>query len=268
MDPQREPEQRRVPVHQRSHRCLSYSNVAATLALVIAIGGGSAWAAQHVHYLVTSSNQIKPSVLKKLHGAKGTTGAKGTIGARGVAGTAAVNGAAGVSGGNGANGAAGVAGPTGLGGPTGGSGAIGATGVTGPNGAVAGYSAAAADITFTGGTDTLIVSKDLPAGDFILSGAATITAVSANASTPFAVQCTLSDTASTASDTSQFQGLTSFPVLAFYHNAFSLPFVVAVHTTGPSTAEVTCTDAFNGGNSYAVLVSNATITVVQTAVNS
>ena len=169
MDPQREPEQRRVPVHQRSHRCLSYSNVAATLALVIAIGGGSAWAAQHVHYLVTSSNQIKPSVLKKLHGAKGTTGAKGTIGARGVAGTAAVNGAAGVSGGNGANGAAGVAGPTGLGGPTGGSGAIGATGVTGPNGAVAGYSAAAADITFTGGTDTLIVSKDLPAGDFILS---------------------------------------------------------------------------------------------------
>lgn len=47
-------------------RRLSYANVTATLALVIALGGGTAWAAHT--YLITSTSQIKPSVLKKLRG--------------------------------------------------------------------------------------------------------------------------------------------------------------------------------------------------------
>jgi hypothetical protein len=51
-------------------RRLSYANVASTLALVIALGGGTAWAAHT--YLVTSTSQIKPSVLKKLQGKNGT----------------------------------------------------------------------------------------------------------------------------------------------------------------------------------------------------
>lgn len=42
---------------------LSYANVAATLALVVALSGGALAATQ---YVVTSTNQIKPSVLKTL----------------------------------------------------------------------------------------------------------------------------------------------------------------------------------------------------------
>jgi hypothetical protein len=62
----------------RSH--LSYANVVATLALVFAMSGG-ALAARH--YLITSTRQIKPSVLKKLQGRSGKTGAAGPQGNEG-----------------------------------------------------------------------------------------------------------------------------------------------------------------------------------------
>ncbi len=65
----------------RSH--LSYANVAATMALVFAMGG-SAVAANH--YLVTSTKQIKPSVLKSLKGNAGHTGATGPQGKEGLQG--------------------------------------------------------------------------------------------------------------------------------------------------------------------------------------
>ncbi len=58
----------------------SYANVTATLALVFAMTGG-ALAANH--YLVESTKQIKPSVLKKLKGNKGAKGATGAQGAQG-----------------------------------------------------------------------------------------------------------------------------------------------------------------------------------------
>jgi hypothetical protein len=57
------------------------------LALVLALGGGTAWAAQH--YLITSTNQIKPNVLKSLRGYRGYrgyTGKNGTNGATGATG--------------------------------------------------------------------------------------------------------------------------------------------------------------------------------------
>jgi hypothetical protein len=79
----------------------SYATIVSTLALVIAIGGGSAWAVTHHHYLITSTAQIKPKVLKKLHG---HDGASGPAGARGA------NGATGPSGATGATGATGIAG--------------------------------------------------------------------------------------------------------------------------------------------------------------
>ena len=47
---------------------LSYANVTATLALVFAMSGG-AMAANH--YLITSTKQINPKVLKKLNGQAG-----------------------------------------------------------------------------------------------------------------------------------------------------------------------------------------------------
>ena len=77
-----------------ARRRVSYANVVATLALIAAIGGGTAWAAAH-HYKITSTNQIKPSVLQKLRGANGNNGANGSPGATGATGATGVTGAAG-----------------------------------------------------------------------------------------------------------------------------------------------------------------------------
>jgi hypothetical protein len=70
---------------------MSYANVVSTLALVLAIGGGTAWAAHH--YLISSTSQIKPSVLKNLHGANGHNGHNGTNGATGATGVTGATGA-------------------------------------------------------------------------------------------------------------------------------------------------------------------------------
>jgi hypothetical protein len=73
-------------------RHLNYANVVATLALVFAMSGG-ALAAKH--YLINSTKQINPKVLKKL---KGNTGKTGKTGATGVAGAVGKEGPAGKQG--------------------------------------------------------------------------------------------------------------------------------------------------------------------------
>ena len=85
----------------------TYANVAATLALVFAMTGG-AYAANK--FLITSTKQISPKVLKALKGKAGPAGANGA---------------------NGANGAAGATGPAGGAGPQGNA---GGTGEKGPEG--------------------------------------------------------------------------------------------------------------------------------------
>jgi hypothetical protein len=74
----------------------SYANVAATLALVLALGGGTAWAAHH--YIISSTHQIKPSVLKKLRGKRGRSGAAGADGTNGTAGPTGPTGPTGATG--------------------------------------------------------------------------------------------------------------------------------------------------------------------------
>jgi len=66
-------------------RHLSYANVAATLALVFAMSGGALAASR---YLVNSTKQINPKVLKKLRGKTGPRGATGTAGPAGATGAA------------------------------------------------------------------------------------------------------------------------------------------------------------------------------------
>ena len=61
-------------------RHVTYANVAATLALVFSMTGG-ALAARH--YLISSTKQISPKVLKRLKGAAGRPGANGKDGAQG-----------------------------------------------------------------------------------------------------------------------------------------------------------------------------------------
>src|SRR6185312_5851647 len=84
---------------------MTYANVVATLALLFAMSGG-ALAAKH--YLVSSTSQISPKVLKELKGKAGAQGAAGPVGAAGPAGPA------GAAGNNGAPGANGKEGPQGI----------------------------------------------------------------------------------------------------------------------------------------------------------
>jgi hypothetical protein len=71
---------------------VTYANVAATLALVLAMSGGALAAG---HYLIHSTKQISPAVLKKLHGARGARGPSGVIGSIGPQGPAGEVGAKG-----------------------------------------------------------------------------------------------------------------------------------------------------------------------------
>jgi hypothetical protein len=104
--------------------------VIATLALVFAMTGG-AYAASK--YLITSTKQISPKVLKSLKGANGKNGTAGPAGPAGAAGagTAGAQGAQGAAGAKGETGAAGPAGPQGPGGAAGTNGTNGTNGTTG-----------------------------------------------------------------------------------------------------------------------------------------
>ena len=104
------------------------ATVIAGLALVFAMTGG-AYAAKK--YLITSTKQISPSVLKALQGKAGAAGAPGAAGAQGAQGPAGPAGSAGAGGAKGETGPAGVKGEKGATGATGAKGATGASGATG-----------------------------------------------------------------------------------------------------------------------------------------
>ena len=144
---------------------LTYANLAATLALVFAMSGG-ALAANH--YLVESTKEINPKVLKKLHGAagkKGKTGATGPAGGQGPAGTP---------------GAGGTTGPRGPEGPR------GFEGPQGPSAAFSTYHDPAVPLpNFDNEEYNPVLSlNDLPAGDYWITA-------SLQATNPFEVEITV-----------------------------------------------------------------------------
>ena len=136
--------------------------VIACLALFVASTGTSIAAS---HYLITSTKQIKPSVLTKLKGAKGPTGNTGATGSTGSKGDTGGAGATGPKGDTGATGPAGPAnGPAGPTGPTGATGPAGAAGRNGATNVVAYYQASA---YYTG---TSYAEIDCPAGEVATGG--------------------------------------------------------------------------------------------------
>jgi hypothetical protein len=84
----------------RSHRRVSLrlTQAALVIALVFAVTGGALAA---THYLITSTKQFSPNVLKSLRGARGRRGTRGARGARGAAGRNGTNGTNGTNGING-----------------------------------------------------------------------------------------------------------------------------------------------------------------------
>ena len=85
---------------------ISYANVAATLALLFSMSGGALAA---THYLINSTKQINPKVLKTLRGKEGPRGASGPAGASGATGATGPTGATGATGAKGETGAPGSA---------------------------------------------------------------------------------------------------------------------------------------------------------------
>jgi Collagen triple helix repeat (20 copies) len=110
----------------RTH--ITFTNIAAGLALFFALGG-SAYAANR--YLITSTKQISPKVLASLKGKSGANGKNGANGAQGPAGAQGSAGNAGSQGVKGETGTAGIQGPQGTAGATGTQGIQGIQGIQG-----------------------------------------------------------------------------------------------------------------------------------------
>jgi hypothetical protein len=105
-----------------TRRRLNYANVTATVALVLSMTGGALAAS---HYVINSTKQINPKVLKQL---RGDTGAAGAVGIHGTQGLAGKEGADGKEGPVGSQGPAGKEGAPGKEGPSGKEGAPGSAG--------------------------------------------------------------------------------------------------------------------------------------------
>jgi hypothetical protein len=97
-------------------RHLTYANVTVTFALVFAMSGGAYAAGK---YLVTSTKQISPKVLKSLQGKAGVAGKNGAAGPAGPVGPAGAQGLQGAKGETGATGSAGTDGTNGTNGKEG-----------------------------------------------------------------------------------------------------------------------------------------------------
>jgi hypothetical protein len=205
----------------------SYANVASTLALIVAVGGGTAFAASH-HYIITSTKQIKPKVLRTLHGKNGKNGKDGNNGKKGT------------------NGTNGVTGPTG---PT------GATGATGP-------AAVPNAVTGTATNVTLSAIRGLVASAIAPSTAKdlVIAQVAAHRATPQSpgdsIGCVLNDlTAAPGTDYSPANA--TFPVATGFSSFVAVPLQAVIPANAGDIVAVSCV-----GGSAGFAVDSATITVI------
>jgi hypothetical protein len=223
----------------RSKR-LSYANVTATLALVLALGGGSAWAASR--YLITSTRQIKPSVLRQLHGRQGRRGPQGLPGKNGLNGK---------NGTNGKNGAA------------------------GKNGAGPGYSVSVAgdgSLAVPIGSDATVLSKSVPGGAYLVRANVELRVsdtYTSNTAAPFELRCILADNGTTV-DTAEWWASTDLDLSSTVTAAYStLPLDAAVSSGSTNALTVRCEnlDSLAPGT-LTTTAYNAALTAEQTTSNS
>jgi hypothetical protein len=190
-------------------RRVRVSNLIAGAALAVLLVGGTAFAA--THYLITSTSQIKPSVLAAIErAARGQAGLAGPPGAQGPAGPPGPQGGPGQAGPEGLQGAAGATGPSGV---AGASGAFGLGPGYSATGGVsfAGYPATP-DYPQTPSAPTTIASRRLPPGYFLASASVKLQILAeAGSNAEWQGTCFLTDTPDAGTVTSDSAQLWVIP---------------------------------------------------------
>ena len=206
-------------------------------------------------------------------GASTEAGASGAAGLKGSTGSTGPVGPTGETGAGGATGTKGVTGPSGSTGPTG---ETGAGGATGTSGAVGGYSASIGgpvDLTNgTQGSPTTVLTKNLPAGSFIVSSKLIVTATDTSNGATWVVRCVLSDKPSTGATTEDVASASGAVVTDFavHKGEATMPLGMAITTTTSSTLTLACALMWNTSitGNFELGGSNALITAIQTTQNS
>jgi hypothetical protein len=186
----------------------------------------------------------------------------------------------GLNGANGAPGRDGAAGRDGVNGKDGANGRDGTNGENGANGAVGGFATALAGgesvayTTATEGAPATILSKSLPAGNFIVAAKAELVYTDTKAGGAAASVCKLIDVpaggGATSSDTSSWASLVSVPFLFFDLAENTIPFSLRVDSPlHASTVTIACYLAIKetAGGTFAAEAKNAAIAAVQTTIN-
>jgi hypothetical protein len=180
-----------------------------------------------------------------------------------------LGGGAGAAGVNGHEGPRGKEGPSGKEGPPGKEGKEGKEGRAGKdglNGAVAGYFASNTSyLYFTGAVEVTVVSKTIPAGNYLVFGK-TVIVSGATAPVRAGAFCELRDNGSEL-DMSQFtQTLSKWG--GAYYDISSLPLQAALSTNGPTTLSIACYDQSADENSQWIAAEFSQIDAIQTTQNS
>lgn len=160
----------------------------AFVALLIAMTGTAFGARQ---YLVTTTKQISPRVIKKLHGKQGKRGARGPSGAQGTRGPVGETGPAG---------SAGATGPSGGEGPAGPPGDAGDTGPRGPSDVIVGFDDAGGTFGDPGVPTTISTLANVPAGRYVYTAKFNVTSAPSTGG-PYTVNCQLRRVGSSNFDT-------------------------------------------------------------------
>jgi hypothetical protein len=148
-------------------------------------------------------------------------------------------------------------------------GANGANGAPGQNGAVAGYSAShysVQDITSaTQSSPQTILTKQLPAGSFIVNAKTTLSASSTTSTGYVNDQCNLTDGANV--DTAQWSSPFHALILSTYGANGTVSMDLALSTQSPTTVTLSCYPVATNGSGFSTGAAYSVLTAVQTSSN-